>query len=152
MLKTILKLTCCVLWLFPGYINAEIYKWVDAQGNVHYGDKIHANSSEKNNPLDLDISTQGNLKLNDARAKKRQKLLSAYDDDRERENKQKEKEKKINKKKARACVRYKDKMRRYDRANSLYRLDKEGKRIVMSNEERDRSTLILKNKIKKYCK
>jgi len=129
-------------------VYAEIYKWVDEQGKVHYGDKPIDNSTE----MDVNISKQGHIKINNNREQKRQKLLESYADDQEREDKKKEKLKKKKKKLDRNCVRSKDRLRQYERASSLYNLDKEGKRITMSKEERKKMTTNLREKINKYCK
>ncbi|VAW56942.1 hypothetical protein MNBD_GAMMA07-383 [hydrothermal vent metagenome] len=152
MLKKSINVIFLLIYMFAITANAEIYKWVDAQGKIHYGDKINSDSTEKVTPIDVDTSIKGNLQVDRVRTEKRRKLLNAFSEDRVRENKQKAKAKKLNKKKARACIRYKDKMRRYNRASSLYRLDKTGNRVTMSNEEREKSTESLKNKIKKHCK
>lgn len=138
----------CVLFLSPAYSYAEIYKWVDDQGNVHYGDKPVTNSKE----IDVNISKQGHIKINESREEKRQKLLESYADDQQREDKEKEKKQKKKKKHQRNCIRSKDRLKHYERASSLYNLDKEGKRITVSTEERIKKTNDLRNKINKYCK
>jgi len=132
----------------PATLYAEIYKWVDEQGKVHYGDKPISNSTE----MDINISKQGHIKINDSREQKRQKLLESYADDQEREDKEKEKLKKKKKKHERNCVLSIDRLKQYERASSLYNLDKEGKRVTVSKEERQRKTNDLRKKINKYCK
>jgi len=131
-----------------GHVNAEIYKWVDDQGKIHYGDK----PVSKSKVMDIDISKQGHIKINNSREEKRQKLLETYADDHQRKNKEKEKLKKQKKKQERGCVVSKDRLRHYERASSLYNLDKDGNRISVSSEERERHTAALRDKIKKYCK
>jgi len=136
-----------VLFLNPAYCYAEIYKWVDEQGVIHYGDKPVNNSKE----MEVNISKQGNIKINNKREQKRQKLLESYADDQQREEKEKEKLKKKKKKLERSCVQSKDMLRQYERARSLYNLNKEGERVTISSEERLRKTDSLRNKINKYC-
>ncbi len=142
--------------LLSTQINAEIYKWVDAQGKIHYGDKINTRPNKSNKKeaesLDIDISIQGNITISPKRSEKRQKLLDTFDDDRQRKNKIKDKKRKQNQKKARACVIYKDRMRRYLRASSLYTLDNGGNRITMSDAQREHKTMVLRKKIDTYCK
>lgn len=136
------------LLLNSATVYAEIYKWVDDQGKVHYGDKPINNSTE----MDVNISKQGHIKIKNSREQKRQKLLESYADDQEREDKKKEKLKKKKKKHERNCVLSIDKLRQYERASSLYNLDKDGKRVTVSKEERISRTNNLRKKIKKYCK
>jgi len=131
-----------------GHVNAEIYKWVDEQGNIHYGDK----PVNKSKVMDVDISKQGHIKINNSREQKRRKLLETYADDHQRKNEEKEKQKKQKKKQERGCVLSKDRLKHYERASSLYNLDKDGNRVTVSSEEREQHTAELRNKIKKYCK
>lgn len=138
----------CALIFNPATTYAEIYKWVDEQGKVHYGDKAINNSTE----MDVNISKKGHIKIKNSREVKRQKLLESYADDDDRETKEKEKLKKKKKKHERNCVYSKDRLRQYERASSLYNLDKDGKRITVSKEERIRKTNDLRKKINKYCK
>ncbi len=128
--------------------HAEIYKWVDEQGETHYGDKSVVNSKE----VDVDISKQGHIKINNKREIRRKKLLETYADDQQRKDKEKKKQKKKRKKLKRECIKSKDRLRHYERASSLYKLDKDGNRITMSNEKREQKTSALREKIKKYCK
>ena len=128
--------------------NAEIYKWIDEQGKTHYGDKPVEDSKE----VDVNISNQGHVKVNQSREEKRRKLLNAFEEDRQRENKEKSKEKKKKKKLARNCVVAKDRLRVYERSSSLYDLDKDGNKLVLSNSERDKAVGNLRKKIKKHCK
>jgi len=137
----------CVLFLSATCCYAEIYKWVDEQGVIHYGDKPVNNSKE----MDVNISKQGHIKINNKREQKRQKLLESYADDQQREEKEKEKSKKKKKKLERSCVQSKDMLKQYERARSLYNLNKEGERVTISSEERLRKTNNLRNKINKYC-
>ena len=137
-----------LLFLSSAHCYAEIYKWVDEHGKVHYGDKPINNSKE----MDVNISKQGHIKINNKREQKRQKLLETYADDEQREDKEKKKLKKNKKKHQRNCIHSKDMLKQYERASSLYNLDKTGMRVTISNEERLRKTNDLRKKINKYCK
>ena len=52
---------------------AEVYRWVDEQGNVHFGDKVHANKQAK------DISQDVKLKNLDHSAKRTLQTLQQID-------------------------------------------------------------------------
>ena len=145
MLKIIL---ISVLCFYTNIALAEIYKWTDENGHIHYGDKPLVDSKE----MDIDISKQGHIKVNNTRKEKQRRLLETYSDDKQREDKERAKRKKQKKKLERSCVLSKDKMRRMQRASSLYNLDKEGNRVTMSNEQREKSTARLREQIMKYCK
>lgn len=126
---------------------AEIYKWTDEQGNVHYGDK----PNEKADEVQVDISKKGHISTDSDRQLKRKKLIDAFNQDREYENKQKAEAQKKSKKIKKTCARAKDQLKNYVRARALYDLDEEGNRVIISDEERNKSTQKLKNNIEKYC-
>jgi catalase len=137
-----------LLFIYSSFAEAEIYKWLDEQGKTHYGDKPVTNSKE----MHVDTSKQGHVKVNVNREKKRQKLLETYADDKQREDKEKAKKKKSKKKMQRKCTLARDRLRRYERASSLYSLDNSGNRITMSTAERQRTVTELRKKIKINCK
>ena len=146
MLKNIIIMI--LLNVYSAYAYAEIYKWVDEQGNINYGDKPVVNANE----MAVDVTDKGNVKISDKREKNRQKLLDAYNEDQVRENKEKKKIEKRKKKRQRDCAQAEDHMRTYDRARSLYNLDKDGNRVTLTDKERKKSTAELKKYIQKNCK
>jgi len=146
MFKNIIIIT--LLNAYSACACAEIYKWVDENGKINYGDKPIVNANE----MEVDVTDKGNVKISDKREKNRQKLLDAYNEDQVRENKEKEKSKKQKKKRQRDCARAQDYKRTYNRARSLYDLDKNGNRVTLTDKEREKSTAQLKKYIEKNCK
>jgi len=137
-----------LLYLHADFAFAEIYKWMDEQGRVHYGDRPLANSTE----MEIDNAKKSNVKISQSREESRQRLLNAYDEDNKRKAEEKAKSKNQKKELARRCSRSKDRLKSYERARYLYTVDKDGNRIAMSNEERDKATSRVKKNINKYCK
>ncbi|VAW63347.1 hypothetical protein MNBD_GAMMA09-542 [hydrothermal vent metagenome] len=137
-----------VLLFIPLMLQAEIYKWVDAEGNTHYGDKPVKDSQQ----MDIDIRDKGNIKTSQSRENKRRKLISSFDDDRDRENKEKKKRKEERKKMARNCVLAKDRLRQYERVRYLYSLDMSGSRVVVPDDVRKKNTELLRKQIREQCK
>lgn len=132
--------------------QAEVYKWVDEKGRVHYGDKPTTGSQAvevrrygtSNKP-----ASSGEDEL--SRDEKRQRISDILEEDRLAKNKQRDKKNKERKKKKRKCNRLKDRQRHYERASGLYNLDKDGNRIYISNEQREKSEQKLRRQIKKAC-
>lgn len=133
---------------FSSMAYAEIYKWVDDQGRIHYSDKPVKNSTQ----INVNTQKQSTGEHRQSREEKRRKLLNVFNEDRARKNKEKEKKRAQKKKQQRNCVLARDRLRRYERASYIYDLDKDGKRIVMSSEERERETRKLRKRIEKYCR
>lgn len=129
--------------------NAEIYKWVDEHGKVHYGDKPNPKSEQLN--ISEESSPSKSLSKQE-REERRKRLIDAYNEDRAQKKEQAEKDRKKKARLNRNCAIAKDRLKGYMRAGSLYDLDKDGNRINLSKEEREKATNSLRKQINKYCK
>ena len=128
--------------------QAEIYKWVDDQGKTHYGDKPSSNSKE----LDVNIEKSGNLDSIKHRKSRQDKLLESLEANRKRKEENAEKKKKAVSDRKRRCTIAKQTLKGYERAGYLYGLDKDGNKVIRSNEERQEATDAQRKKVKKLCK
>lgn len=142
-------LVVALLMLNSAMAGAEIFKWTDEKGNVHYGDKPKKNSTQ------VEVSEKnlsGELSTDESRAEKRRRLIDAMVEDREKKEQAEAKQRKKEQARKARCVRARDRMKSYQRANRLYRLDENGNRIILSDVEREKSTQHLQSQIDKYCK
>jgi len=128
--------------------SAEIYKWVDELGRVHYSDKEITNSEA----LELDTAKKGHISTGASREEKRRNLLDAMQEDKERKQKEQKKSREQKKKHDRACVLAKHRLSQFERASYLYDLDKDGNKVITSNEDRNKKTSKLRKDIHKHCK
>lgn len=128
--------------------NAEIYKWIDEQGGVNYGDKPITNSES----LELDTEKKGHINTGTSREEKRKNLLDAMQEDKYRAQKEQKKSREQKKQQERGCVLAKDRLARFERASYLYDLDKEGNRVIATKEDRSKRTSQLRKNIRKHCK
>lgn len=132
--------------------QAEVYKWVDEKGRVHYSDRPEAGSQavtvKQYRTPNKPVAT-GEDEL--SREEKRQRIIDMLEEDRLEKNKQRAKEKKQRLARKRECNQLKDYQRHADRASRLYRLDKEGNRVFMSNDQREKSQQRLRKQMKKAC-
>ena len=127
--------------------QAEIYKWTDKNGVVHYGDK----NEGKSEVVDIVEKEKVGNRNNINREERRRKLIETYDIERKEK---KEKQDKFRKKKAEMnaqCGYAKDRLRRYKRAGSLYDVDKNGNRTNLSDGKRKLAISKLQRNINKYC-
>ena len=148
-----MKRTVLFITLFaPIVVNGSVYKWVDENGKVHYGDQPQAKTPAVE--VDIDDSAPVSSGNDDrlSRAEKRERLLQSMEEDRVEKQEQREKQKALNEQNRKKCNRYRDRMRHYQRASGLYRLDNNGNRVYMSDADRSRATKNLQAKIKKYCR
>lgn len=149
------------LWLIPLTVltltvalqaEAEIYKWVDENGQVHYGEQPVGDKARE-----VIIKLHGGTKSGATTAPvdhriKRDKMLQAMEQDRHAREEEKQKKSKSVQKNKMRCIRAKDALKQYKSASSLYKLDTKGTRITMSDEQRKQATKQLQAKIKEHCK
>ena len=135
----------------PVAANAGVYKWVDENGKVHYGDQPKA--SQPTVEMNVDDTTPAPSFSDDdlSREEKRERLLQSMEEDRLEKQEKRDRQKAENERSRQKCNQYRDRMRHYERANSLYKLDKDGNRVYMSDSERASATKSLNAKINKYC-
>jgi len=147
LLKPVICLT--LVMLAPG-LQAGVYKWVDDQGRVHYGDKpTTANADE------VDIKARSGVVQTGQPASRRelqQRFLRAREAERrEKQQAAAEKKKKLAKAK-RDCARAKKEYDKYRYARGLYVKGKDGEREYLSFKDRASYEKSLAAKITKWCK
>ena len=136
----------------PLVVHASVYKWVDDNGKVHYGDQPQVSQPAVEMNIDDTAPSPSSSGDTLSREEKRERLLQSMEEDRVEKQEKREKQKAVKQQNRKKCNRYRDLMRHYQRANSLYRLDRDGNRVYMSDADRASSTKKLQSKIKKYCK
>lgn len=146
-----MKILTIVLLAWFGTAHAEVYKWTDKNGRVHYGDRPSDKKAEQItiNPGPVNgapLETQDNQRAIE-------NWLKARDKDREiSKQKQAEqaKQKAIRKRK---CATMKADLTDMQRGGiAWYDLDKNGERRYFSEEEIQQQISDLKQTIKKYCR
>lgn len=146
-IKTVLLAT--LLYVGNSIVQAEVYKWTDAQGRVHYGDKPQGNNAET-----INLPTQeppAAPHVSEDRLEKQRRLLDAYAEERRLKREAEDKARKEKEERKRKCADLKDDLRNQENASGVYRLDKDGKRVFMSTEEREASTAELKKEVTYWC-
>lgn len=140
------------LIILPAHLIADVFKWVDADGQVHYGDSPTSAEKAEDQKLDGIQEIPTVQPLSSSRVEKRKKLLEAMDEDRKLKKEEAEKEKKREIKIAKRCLQVKDNLKTYNRANYVYNLDKEGNRIALPSSARDKVIANLKKQIDVNCR
>lgn len=146
------KLILLYILTAPVAALAGVYKWVDDNGKVHYGDQPQDSQSVVEMNVDVMESAASSSDGELSREEKRERLLQSMEEDRFEKQEKREKQKAKKEQDRRKCNRYRDQMRHYERASSLYKLDKDGNRVYMSDGDRARATKNLSANIKKYCR
>lgn len=143
--------TIAILISLPLTVNAKIYKWVDEQGNVHYGSERPANTRAER-----------------MRIKEKPIFGGEYSDDVKNKDEEKKKgeEKKpekvqerlegdaiISKKeKTKLCKQAKSRVQSIQNSGRLRAYDEKGNSRILSDKERNKRLAGAKNNVKEYCR
>ena len=132
---------------------AGIYKWVDKNGKTHFGDRPPADAV-RSQKMKIRDTPQADRQVpgDNERHEKRKYLLQSLGEERA-EKKQKAAEEKQRKKElARKCVRARHRLSLLKRSSYLYDLDESGKKVIRSDEDRDKNIREFEKSISKQCK
>lgn len=123
------------LTIGSGAMASDIYKWVDDQGNVHYGDRPSGNDNtevvaltyQRANPgaVKRGTAAQGELaeSLKDKRAAREEEKNAAAEQAAAAEAKQKR------------CDTYRARLEKFVQSRRLYREDESGERVYLDEDE-----------------
>ena len=130
--------------------SAEIRKWVDEDGQVHYEDSPKAGSSARQSAIPE--SEEQALSEEQERLQKQKRLLEVMESERRAKQQEKEKTDQERKEAAAKCENSQQELTRRQDARYLYRKGADGERQVLSEEERAAVTAEVEAAIKKWCK
>ena len=113
-------------------VHAEVYRWVDEKGQVHFGDQARDASTPAIRPH-AKPATQTEQQQ---RMQKTRKLLNAYRIERQQLREQKAEQKEQEAKRKRDCIQARDNLRKYTDYGNVYQLGEDGKREYLSEKQR----------------
>ena len=128
--------------------NAEVYKWIDENGKVVYGDKQISSDAEqikiKKTPVQDPVVQQRNEKQN--------KLLGVMQEEREERNALRKEEKQKKYKQKKMCEEARKELKKTKEASFLYeRTDDPKNPRIWTDEERKVEEMRIEKYIKKNC-
>lgn len=142
---------CMLLCLLPatGAISADVYKWTDEAGRVHYGDK-----PPDSNALPVEIRESPPVERDrEKRRQKRDRLLEIFDEDRRRKMEKEEAARREKDKRARACAKARERLRKVVDAGFLYEKTGDPKNPrILTEDERQAETDRLRKQVGKWCR
>ena len=140
----------CVFWTLLLLISpalAEIYKWVDDAGRVHYSDRPHPSGSKT---LSLPSTPAPDPDLSERRQKQR-RLLDAFEKDRETEREAEAEAQKEQARRRRDCARAQDQLRMIDSHGRVFEMDETGQRRYWDAQTRNRERIKIADYVRRYC-
>jgi hypothetical protein len=130
-------LAMLVLSLTCAQAPAEVYKWFDAQGKTHYGDRPPGSGTESHS---IDLPPAPTRDADHAqRSLMQRRLLEAIEAERAEQQQAEAEAAAAKRKNMQECDKAKRDLAAFERANIIYSKDEDGGRIYMSDEERRES-------------
>jgi hypothetical protein len=137
-----------LLLLVAGAASAEVYRWVDEQGQVHFEDRSQSQSANGARSYAPPAAIADNPQQ---RMEKTRKLLNAYQAERQQAREQKQQRQQEQAKRTRQCAIARDRLRQYQQYGAVYRLDDAGKRVYLSEQERAALIQRSRDDIARWC-
>ncbi len=138
-----------VLVLASTVATAEVYRWIDAHGNVHYGDRPPATGVDAHSvplrPAPAKEPDQAQRRL------KQRRLLEAFEAERAERNQAAAAAEAARREHDRTCEIARRDLTRFDRASVVYTNDESGARIYMSDQERRDAAANARAWIGRHC-
>ncbi len=149
MLPSRLLAACCLIMSMTA--QAEAYKWVDADGKTHFGDRKPSATTVETLNLPAASTPSVAPTINDDFKERQRKLLHAMDE--EREAKQAADLKRANNlaKQQKNCVELRDYLRNIS-SGRLYTLNAKGERIYASDGEHEKEIKDVQQMISQQCR
>ena len=143
-----------IVLLLSQIANAEtIYKWVDEDGQVHFGSKAGSKDAKevkiKNRYIDSGKSTPP-ISAQE-RADKTKRFINALDAENKSIADAKAKKRKEDESKVIRCNASRDQLRRYENSGALYDLDEKGNRILLNKKQYDQAMSQARARVQKWC-
>jgi hypothetical protein len=139
-------------------IASDIYKWTDAAGNVHYGDRPSEDIAAER----LDIKSRPTDRTQLAAAapsrsdfRRQAPLVAPGADDNAAPKKAEPSPEELRAKaqeRAAKCDQYKERLQTFVQSRRLYRQDENGERVYLNDEETLAARAKTQEKVEEYCK
>ena len=140
-------------FIFSTVNAATVYKWIDEDGQVHYGSRAeHKNAKEieiKNRYIDSG-SSSAPLSAQE-RVDKQKRFLNALDAENKSISDEKRKKKEQAELKITRCNASQDQLRRYENSGALYDLDEKGNRILLNKKQYEQAMKQARARVEKWC-
>ncbi len=149
--KLIIGCAVMALTFAGGAAASEIYRWVDAEGNVHYGDRPSGDPNEQR--MALTYARTNNSAVSN-RVEARRDAQTARDEakaEREKAEQEAAEEAEMAAERQKTCDRARATLETYLQSRRLYRADENGERVYLDDDERDQARGKLEKQIADNC-
>ncbi|MEX6503606.1 DUF4124 domain-containing protein [Pseudomonas zhanjiangensis] len=140
-----MRLWFCCLLLLPGLAAAEVYRWVDADGQVHFGQRPNAQGAER-------VEVKPQVVERDAATRERQARSERFYEARRQEQAQ-ARSRSVERQTAhrQECSQLRQQLAQMPEGFRYYRSDADGQRSYYSDEEMDAARRQLRERVAQRC-
>ncbi|MFC4257896.1 DUF4124 domain-containing protein [Marinobacter lacisalsi] len=128
---------------------AGTYRWVDENGQTHFGDRPPADAAS--DEVNLDPTPAGS----DAAARERQQRMNDFLEQSEKEraerNEAKAREEAMAEKREARCEALRGRLKYLDSVSRIYRINNEGERVYVDEEENERIRREFRARVREEC-
>lgn len=154
-MKSAGRVLLLLLAVGPGAAQAEVYKWTDAEGRVHYGDEPPSDSipefKVRPPPVVTPDSAFSKAPTEQERQDRQRRLLESFAADR-REKQQAERERKqVAARREKNCRTARARLRSAQDANLIFDYDQQGNRIFYDRAQRENYLQRLRKDVRQWC-
>ena len=126
----------------------EVYRWTDAEGNVHFGDR----PPDQDRAQKLDLRTRpGDAAAARRRLEREQRLLRAFEEERQVRARAQRQAAEAERQRRRNCEKAREVLREYREATYLYDENPDGSRRILSHEERAEAEREARAQVRHWC-
>ncbi len=139
--------------ILSGTAHAEVFKWVDANGKVHYSDRKMTTQAQKLNVKTGTKSNGQNTKDVEQRLMQQKKYVNYLQAERLERQEKRQEAKAAEDKKKKVCAAFRDQLKSYTQGNyRWYELDEAtGDRYYISDDQLEAKKVELQTEIKSNC-
>ncbi len=130
--------------LLPCLASAEIYRWTDANGQVHFGEAPRAGA------VQIEVKPPA-LQQDAAAAERQQRTERFFQARREEQQKTNENNQKQQAKSAQECQQLREQYAQLDHGGTFYKVDAQGQRQYFQQEQIDSARNRLKARLAQRC-
>lgn len=139
-----MRLLLCLL-LMPGLVSAEIYRWTDANGQVHFGQRPAAAGAEQ-----IEVKPQV-VERDQSTREREERATRFYDARREEQAQASAVAAEQQAKRAEECRELRKRLASIPEGRSYYRTEADGQRSYYSDEQLDTARQQLQRQVSERC-
>ena len=147
-------LLAALILILTGPVFAGIYKWTDADGNVHYGEHPPPEAQTRELPAappppEADVlRSQERL---DRLLERQQRSEQLRQEDRVRQAQEEEQAARLAAERRQNCIAARNQMHRLRMQRAIYTIDEQGGRVYLDDEARSRLIELRQREVEAFC-